>query len=301
MMFFSVARYRPHRFDIYRSAGFSLVELSVVLIIIALLAGSVLIGTSLVRSAQLKSVTSDKSAYENAVLGFKDRYKALPGDMANATDIWGSEITPVNYTNCAKRTVKSTTQLTCNGNGNDSIYEEIGPGWLGNEQFRVWQHLANAGMIDGAYSGVNDCASASFCINPGVNTPIASVENSTFYIADVSREPVGSTWFTFLWADKIPKHFLFFGTVKPDLVKTTGSHPFYPSLTPSEAWGIDDKFDDGFPGRGQIRVFSSLAGTPMTSHYLCATGNGSQASADTATYNRSINTKECLLYFYMAF
>lgn len=285
--------------------GFTLVELSVVLVVISLLVGAIVAGTSLIRAARVKSVTSDKEAYQNAILAFRDKYSALPGDMSNATDIWGyatgvaGPITQAKDDTCAKLLTYSTTKATCNGNGNDSIYERTGAGWFGHEQYRVWQHLSNAGMIEGSYSGVIDCnSSTAICATPGVNTPVSSMPDATWYIADPNLEPASSFWFDLLWTTKIDKHLLYFGGTVVANYRTAASNPFQPIMTPQEAWSIDDKFDDGFPGRGKIRVISPDGGNPFTaSAQLCAT----TTNAATAVYNLTKTSLECSIYFYMPF
>ena len=66
--------------------GFSLVELSIVLVILGLLIGGILTGQSLIRAAELRSVTTQYQGYVTAVNTFRDKYFALPGDMPNAID-----------------------------------------------------------------------------------------------------------------------------------------------------------------------------------------------------------------------
>ena len=70
--------------------AFSLVELSIVLVILGLLVGGILTGQSLIRAAELRSVTTEFSQYQTAVMTFRDKYFAIPGDMKNARDFWGA-------------------------------------------------------------------------------------------------------------------------------------------------------------------------------------------------------------------
>ena len=69
--------------------AFSLVELSIVLVILGLLVGGVLSGQSLIAAAALRSVTTQEARWVAATQTFRDKYFALPGDMNNATSFWG--------------------------------------------------------------------------------------------------------------------------------------------------------------------------------------------------------------------
>lgn len=68
--------------------GFSLVELSIVLVILGLLTGGILAGQSLIRASELRSVSTELQRYSSAIYSFRDQYMALPGDMLNATSFW---------------------------------------------------------------------------------------------------------------------------------------------------------------------------------------------------------------------
>lgn len=64
--------------------GFSLVELSIVLVILGLLTGGILAGQSLIRAAELRSVTTEYGRWVTAMHSFRDKYMAIPGDMRDA-------------------------------------------------------------------------------------------------------------------------------------------------------------------------------------------------------------------------
>src|ERR1700744_5463652 len=105
-------------------AGFTLIELSVVLVILGLAIGGVFAGTSLMRSSQVNSIMVDEQKYVAAVNNFKQRYNALPGDMANATTYWNSAAgnSSDNYTTtCYSSTINTNSPVTCNGSGNGQI------------------------------------------------------------------------------------------------------------------------------------------------------------------------------------
>ena len=60
--------------------GFTLVELSIVLVIIGLLIGGVLVAQSLIDSAKIQSTIKILGQSDIAISNFKDRYRQLPGD-----------------------------------------------------------------------------------------------------------------------------------------------------------------------------------------------------------------------------
>ena len=60
--------------------GFTLVELSIVLVIIGLLIGGILVGQSLIDSAKLNALVRQTQQYDSAIMAFKDKYKVLPGE-----------------------------------------------------------------------------------------------------------------------------------------------------------------------------------------------------------------------------
>ena len=63
-----------------KQAGFTLVEIAIVLVIIGLLLGGVLKGQELITQAKIKNVANDLNGIVAAVYSYQDRYKRLPGD-----------------------------------------------------------------------------------------------------------------------------------------------------------------------------------------------------------------------------
>lgn len=61
-------------------AGFTLVEIAIVLIIIGLLIGGVIQGQAMIQNARVKRLVSDFDGMRAAVLTYQDRFGMLPGD-----------------------------------------------------------------------------------------------------------------------------------------------------------------------------------------------------------------------------
>lgn len=254
--------------------GFSLVELSIVLVILGLLVGGVLSGQSLIRAAELRAVTSEYSRYVTATQSFRDKYFALPGDMTNATAFWGvAHATPAT---CV--TTASSSPLTCNGNGDGILLPSAGS----NESFRFWQHLANAGLIEGTYNGITQ-GTSSFS-STTANSPISKLSQGL--------------WFAWNWNGITSDSSVFDGNYG-NILQIGGfllnNEARTPLFKPEEAWNIDTKLDDGLPGRGKMigRDFFGFTGTN------CTTATASTQSS--ATYYLAGTSKTCTLFFREAF
>src|ERR1700710_2201298 len=61
--------------------GFTLIELSIVLVIIGLIVGGVLVGQDLIKAAATRAQISQIEKYNQAVNTFKTKYNGIPGDL----------------------------------------------------------------------------------------------------------------------------------------------------------------------------------------------------------------------------
>jgi prepilin-type N-terminal cleavage/methylation domain-containing protein len=131
--------------------GFSLVELSIVLVILGLLTGGILAGQSLIRASELRAVTTEYQRYATATQTFRDKYFALPGDFRDATRFWQR------MTNTADCITNSTAAVnaagSCDGDA-DAFIEAAAAASQSGEMFHYWRQLALAGLVEGTYSGV---------------------------------------------------------------------------------------------------------------------------------------------------
>lgn len=116
-----------------KQAGFTLIEIAIVLVIIGLLLGGVLKGQELIQSARVRNLISQQDGIKAAYFGFLDRFRALPGDYSQANP---------NIANVA---------ATANGNNNGRIETIVGGGAI-DEHIAAWDHLSKAGFINGSYT-----------------------------------------------------------------------------------------------------------------------------------------------------
>lgn len=63
-----------------KQAGFTLVEIAIVLVIVGLLLAGVLKGQELIENSRIKAIANDMRAVQAATTGYQDRYRAIPGD-----------------------------------------------------------------------------------------------------------------------------------------------------------------------------------------------------------------------------
>ena len=65
-------------------AGFTLVEIAIVLVIVGLLLGAVLKGQELIFNSKVKATYNMSKEFAAAINGYQDRYKSVPGDDGTA-------------------------------------------------------------------------------------------------------------------------------------------------------------------------------------------------------------------------
>ena len=68
----------------YSQQGFTLIELSIVLVIIGLIVGGVLVGRDMIQAATIRAQVAQIEKYNAAVNTFRLKYNGLPGDMLPA-------------------------------------------------------------------------------------------------------------------------------------------------------------------------------------------------------------------------
>ena len=246
-------------------SGFTLVELSIVLVIIGLLIGGILVGQSLIESAKMQSFIRQVGQYDAAVGVFKDKFGNLPGDNS----LFGTVCTGT----CASGdgTISSTaliTALTFNG--------ELGG---------FWGDLAASGLKneEGTFdSSVSRTATSTI---PILNTHIPSAKvgtNAGIYAYGASGKS-------------------YYYVAGPSASGTLAMGTTLSPLKPADALAVDSKVDDGVPSTGNVRgVAAAFTVLPVDADYTTAgnldgTPSATECYSGAAVYNASVATEYCKL------
>ncbi len=143
--------------------GFTLLEISVVILMIGLLTGGITIGVDMIKKSRLKSIMQDFQKYTTASNLFLSRYGALPGDFNQADRF---------FANCV-----TYNSVPCNGNQNGFVEN-------GTESLRFFEHLSKAELVSGFYE-YNAAAVTPYYYYPTNNE------------LDVFIVPISDTYFDF--------------------------------------------------------------------------------------------------------
>lgn len=240
------------RSPLFRNA-FTLVEMSLVLVIVGLLVGAIFAGGALVQQSKLQTIISDYSKYTNAYAQFNRQYGGMPGDLLDATNYWGYDASCPDFNSAG-------TPGTCNGN-NNATYDTM------SEQLRAWQQLQLAKLITTNLTGTG----GAFTI--GTNSPGSRITGAGWMFTTNNTSDVN-------WYSASLNNLLVFGAMG-------SGNPYSGILTPSDAYFIDRKIDDGLPATGRIE--SLKPGYAPTAN--CAT-----SSVDaSARYNDTYTGTACSL------
>lgn len=124
----------------FSTAAFTLIELSISILIIGLIVTSISSASKFIKTIKRNSVITDFYKYEQAINSFKSKYGYWPGDFPDAY---------VTFKNSS--CTNATSPSGCNGDGNGIVNQSLGNS---NEEILLaWQHLSLSGLIDSTYTG----------------------------------------------------------------------------------------------------------------------------------------------------
>jgi prepilin-type N-terminal cleavage/methylation domain-containing protein len=235
--------------------GFTLIELSIVLVIIGLIVGGILVGQSLIAAAGVRGTISQIEKYQTAVNTFRGKYGGLPGDLnASSASQFGFA-------------ARGTFAGEGDGNGviegnsdglpgtNRGVWESIG------ETVTFWVDLSTAGLIDNSFSRASETTWTS-----GVPITPTSNPNLSAYFPTAK---IGRGNYIYVWSGGLSNAdgTNYFGLSALTGVSAGGGGvSSQPALTVQEAYSIDAKIDDGLPQYGNVTalyVEDNLASSVM--------------------------------------
>lgn len=261
--------------------GFTLIELSIVLVIIGLMVGGIVGGKALIHQAELQSVVRDFNTFQTAVYGFQSQYEFLPGDLPDATAYWGAaDGNDGRGNDCYNAT--SANGSTCNGNGNGMIHHHDSGDTNNNtakahEWFHAWVQLKNAELVTGTFTGRGMSGTPRQAM-PGVNIPASRLKGLGYTLMSIDTySGVYPNWY-----EGVYNPMIMFGQTH------TLYETFMPGLTGRDAFALDSKADNGKPGTGRVRTYFNDSN--------CVTPTGA-ANQETASYNRTTDTIACQLIY----
>lgn len=229
-----------------RESGFTLVELSIVLVIIGLIIGGVLVGQDLIRAAEIRAQITQIEQYNAAVNTFRNRFNGMPGDIRSATDFFPTAEWPNMRNGNGNRQLEwasagvTSGLANVDGTATYTTVDTAAPQHVG-EVLQFWHHLSAAELINGSFNGQGGDGSAE------EGTIVFS-----FPATRLDRNGIG------VFASQ-GRNYYQLGVI------SGASYSVEASLTPEEAFNIDSKVDDGRPASGSVVVRSSYAasGSPL--------------------------------------
>lgn len=226
-------------------AGFTLVELAIVLVIIGLIIGGVLVGQDLIKAAEIRATISQIESYNAAVNTFRGRFNGLPGDIRNVTDFFdtatwtdmvngdGDRLLESCALDAAPTVGVTSTDGKCDGEAARAEYT-----FANGEIMQFWHHLSAAELVPGFFDGLGCTAACAQGTSGTLDISFPRVKldrNGINVYGDAGR------------------NYYQVGAIE-DLAAADDTYATAPSLTPEEANNLDTKVDDGRPNTGSVRA-----------------------------------------------
>jgi len=240
--------------------GFTLIEMSIVMLIIGLIIGGILTGRDLITAAKIRATVSQIEKYNTAVRTFQLKYnRFLPGDIP---DPYASQFGFV-----------ARGAYAGEGDGNDVI-EGIGghnPNWnsatyqTGGETAMFWVDLSTAGLIKDSFNTATPITAQNLLTGSEIDLYLPKTPIRESHITVSSRDQnIGGVTFGTGVISANENYFQVANITQLTNIENT----YLPSFTVSEAHNLDKKLDDGLPQFGKViaafRTFANYYVGPIT-------------------------------------
>lgn len=250
-----------------RSAGFTLIELSIVLVIIGLVIGAVLTGRDLIRAAGIRSAITQVEEYQTIVNTFRIKYNAVPGDVTDEDAI------AVGF---VRRFDSGHGTGVIHGNGlieatSDDIVNDSAR-VAGYEPMLFWSDLSDVQLVSRNFSEATDTMVAALVLGQSAREQVdkhlpALSGLETNYVTVFSTG--GINYFQLTGVTSV----------------SAGSYGLDYQMTPGTANNIDTKIDDGLPLSGIVRGSRSTTQLGIACDPSANANNGDPCCGDSAGGN----------------
>ena len=227
-------------------AGFTLIELSIVLVIIGLIVAGVLTGRDLIEAATIRSQINQIDKYQVAMETFRLKYGYLPGDIPDPRA--SSLGFKPRGTKPGQGDGNGILQSTISPPGNPSLGGVTGTFQEWGETPTFWTDLSSSGLMTETFSTVGPVTGIA-PNGPGASFSIADTVtfNRVFPVAKLGKQN-----YVYVYSDTAGINF--FGVSRLDQVWVIeeGEAQSTAGMTALQAFSIDTKVDDGKPQSGKI-------------------------------------------------
>ncbi len=201
--------------------GFTLIELSIVLVIIGLIVGGILVGRDLIHAAELQRTVRQLDTFASAIQTFRLKFNCLPGDCAT----------------------EATFGFGTSGNGSGIVLDSVSE-WSEYQNF--WTHLYAANLIADSMITL----SSPNLPDPTLTCPAIKLSAAHACFLFLSKY---SNFMGVRGEDWLPGPNMFWISSSAD--------PANPAmaLSPADSYFIDQKLDDGLPYSGTVRAAGSYS------------------------------------------
>ena len=216
--------------------GFTLVEISIVMIIIGLLIGGTFGGMKLIENMQVNKTVQDLKAIESAALTFKDTYGRIPGDIRNPS---------ARLPNCI--------DAPCSTGGDGNRVLDVAQWWpaltVTSERFTFWSHLQAADLLSIGTKNISDTAFGQGQPESPIDGGFRLSTHNAVWAGVVGARPFSGT-------------IVFITNLDSAFVDATAY-----TTNCAKVAAVDRKIDDGFAYNGVIVGWSCASTVALNSLY----------------------------------
>lgn len=210
--------------------GFTLIELSIVLVIIGLIVGGILAGRELIAQAQVRKDIALIQSIITAVHTFKLKYNQLPGDMTDPQAVFNVPYAGYGNGDGSVGTLEPVTDGP--GLGCKSLHVlSYTPPYNTGETILAFDQLARANLFP---MNLYDVTDWTLAVQPGVGYPKSFAYPSAGIVITACE---GQNYLVWGAQNQFPG------------MQYVAFNRFLPTTIPSD---IDRKLDDGKPNSGKI-------------------------------------------------